>query len=368
MFSPMKRAAELAGLRSLSAMGLPAEVFIPALLEMLHGVIPSLRNLFDWVDPRGNLVRYYFEGPIDQAVAAHYFEEFHNRREGEVMPTFHQAVHGRSVIRSAQELENPAFYRSALYNEIWRPQGLHTRLEAVVKGSDDRPLGSLVLYRGKGERSFTRDDEALLEPVARYVARGLEVPSATLMAGDFVSRRDRRAMLSLGRDGELLHLSADALKMLLLSHGGVTPDNVSRSPRREDFPTLSMLWQHHVRSTGLSTDNVTLTVENAWGRFVYEGAPMQALAAGLPPLIHVNIHQQEPRGLRLRRVIEELPLSPAQREVCVLLHTGRATADIAASLDIAPSTVADHVKKIYARLDVHSVRELSARINQQLGQ
>ena len=349
-------------------MGLPAEVFIPALLEMLHGIIPSLRNLFDWVDASGNLVRYYFEGPIDQAVAAHYFEVFHNRREGEVMPTFHQAVNGRSVIRSAQELDNPAFFKSALYNEIWRPQGLHTRLEALVKGSGDRPLGSLVLYRAKGERSFTRDDEALLAQVVRYVARGLEVPSSTLLAGEFVSRRDRRAMLSLGPDGELLHLSADALKMLLLSHGGVTPQSVSRAPRREDFPTLSMLWQHHVRAAGLSIGDVTLTVENAWGRFVYECAPMAALAPDVPPLIHVNIHQQEPHGLSLRRAIEALPLSPAQRQVCALLHVGRSTAEIAASLAIAPSTVADHVKKIYARLDVHSVHELSARINQRLGQ
>lgn len=364
----MKRTSELAGLRSLCTMGLPAELFIPALLEMLHGIIPSLRNLFDWVDPQGNLVRYYFEGPIDQAVAAHYFEQFHNRREGEVMPTFRQAVQGRSVIRSAQELESPAFYRSALYNEIWRPQGLHTRLEAVIKGSGGRPLGSLVLYRGKGERSFTREDEALLEPVARYVARGLEVPSAALVAGDFVSRRDRRAMLSLGSDGELLHLSADALKMLLLSHGGVTPDGVSRSPRREDFPTLSMLWQHHQRASGLSTEQVALTVENAWGRFVYESLPMQSVLPGQPPLIHVAIHQQEPVGLSLRRAIEALPLSPAQREVCALLHMGRAPADIADALAIARSTVADHVKKIYARLDVHSVHELSARISQRLGQ
>lgn len=363
----MKRASEFAGLRSLSGMGLPPEIFIPAVLEALHGIIPSSRNLFDWVDANGNLVRYYFEGPIDHAIAAHYFEEFHNRREGEVMPTFRQAVNGRSVIRSAEELDHPGFFRSALYNEIWRPQGLHTRIEAVIKGVLGQPLGSLVLYRGEGERRFSREDEALLAQAARYVARGLEVPSAGLLGGDFVDRRDRRAVLSLSPDGELLHLSTDALKLLLLSHGGVTPDNVSRAPRREDFPTLSMLWQHHARSPGLSREGVTLTVENAWGRFVYESAPLAALAPDAPALIHVGICQQEPRGVSLRRAIESLPLSPAQREVCALLHSGRSTTEIAAALAVAPSTVADHVKKIYARLDVHSVHEMSARINQRIG-
>lgn len=363
----MKHAAELASLRALSTLGLSAELYIPALLEQLHGLIPSLRNLFDWTDAQGNLVRYYFEGPIDQAIAAHYFEEFHNRREGDVMPTFRQAVTGRSVIRSAQELDHPEFFRSALYNEIWRPQGLHTRLEAVVKGALGQPLGSLVLYRGPGERRFVRDDEQLLAQVARYVARALEAPSAALAAGEFVERRDRRAVLSLGHDGRLLHLSPDALKMLLLSHGGVTPEGASRAPRREDFPTLSMLWQHHARAPALSQDQVTLTVENAWGRFIYESAPLAPLGDGTPPLIHVSIRQLEPHGLGLRRAIDGLPLTPAQREVAALLHAGRSTADIAASLSIAPSTVADHVRKIYARLDVHSQHELSACIRQRIG-
>jgi DNA-binding CsgD family transcriptional regulator len=35
-------------------------------------------------------------------------------------------------------------------------------------------------------------------------------------------------------------------------------------------------------------------------------------------------------------------------------------------MEIAPSTVADHIKKIYARLDVHSMRDLSAQINQRM--
>lgn len=362
----MKRSSELASLRALSTMGLPPEVFIPAVLEALHGIIPSLRNLFDWTDAQGNLVRYYFEGPIDHEIAAHYFQEFHNRREGDVMPTFKQAVNGRSVIRSAAELESPAFFRSALYNEIWRPQGLHTRLEAVVKGSRGQPMGSLVLYRAEGERSFSREDEANLAQVVRYVARGLEVPSAGLVADEYVTRRDRRAMLSLARDGTLQHLSADALKVLLLAHGGVTPENASRAPRREDFPTLSMLWQHHVREPVQRNDPLTLTVENAWGRFTFESAALAPLTAQTPPLIHVTIVQQEPLGLSLRRAIDALPLSPAQREVCALLHAGHSTAQIATALSIAPSTVADHVKKIYARLDVHSVHELSARIHHRL--
>jgi DNA-binding CsgD family transcriptional regulator len=48
------------------------------------------------------------------------------------------------------------------------------------------------------------------------------------------------------------------------------------------------------------------------------------------------------------------------------VHARYSTAEIATTLEIAPSTVADHIKNIYARLDVHSMRELSAQINQQM--
>ena len=75
---------------------------------------------------------------------------------------------------------------------------------------------------------------------------------------------------------------------------------------------------------------------------------MAPLGEGAAPMLHVGIRQQEPYGLGLRRAIDALPLSPAQREVCALLHVGRSTTDIAASLSISPATVADHVKKIYA--------------------
>ncbi len=359
----MKHSAELASLRTLSALGLTPELYIPALLEALHGVIASLRNLFGWTDAQGRLVRYFFDGPIDHAVAAHYFAEFHNRREGEAMPTFHAALSGESAIRPAGELDNPRFFGSALYREIWRPQGLHTRIEAVVRGRRAQPLGSLVLYRGPGDRPFSRAEEQLFSQVAHYAARALEAPATGAPDRGWVARRDRRATLSLDRDGRLRHVSADALKLLLLSHGGITPDSASRAPRREDFATLSLLWQRQSAGAG----KAALTVQNAWGRFGYESTLLAPLVAGETPVVQVDIVPYEPARLGLWRAIDSLPLAPAQREVCALLHAGRSTGEIARALAIAPSTVSDHAKKIYARLDVHSAHELSALVQQRLG-
>ena len=364
MIREMKRSADLARLRSLAAMGLPGEMFIPALLEALHDIIPSDRNLFDWTDSTGQLVRYYFEGPIDHAINAHYFEMFHNRRESEVMPSFKEAVTGRSVIHSAEELDRPAFFRSALYNEIWRPQRLHTRTEAIVRGVRGQPLGSLVLYRGPGQRKFTRAEEVLLARIVPYVSRGLEAPSAELGGMEYVVNRDRRAVLCLGAGGDVMHLSPDALKILLLSHGGVTPERASRAPRRDDFPTLTALWQHHADAELLSQPDVALTVENAWGRFVYESRVLFPLNRADDQVVHITIEHQEPKALAVRRVLDTLSITPTQKEVCLLLRTGYSQAEIAKLMAISASTVSDHVKKIYSRLGVHSVHELTNLIQQ----
>ena len=43
----------VATFRALCCNGWPAKVFIPALLDALHDVIPSSRNLFDWTDNDG---------------------------------------------------------------------------------------------------------------------------------------------------------------------------------------------------------------------------------------------------------------------------------------------------------------------------
>ena len=57
-----------------------------------------------------------------------------------------------------------------------------------------------------------------------------------------------------------------------------------------------------------------------------------------------------------------LSLTPAQKEIYLLLHGGYSQAEMATLLAVSPSTVADHVKKIYRPLDVHSAHELTGLI------
>jgi DNA-binding CsgD family transcriptional regulator len=363
----VKRIAALASIRSLCRLRLPAEQFIPALLDALHRVIASARNLFDFTDAHGNLIRYYFEGPIDHETTRHYFEQFHNRREAEVMPSFRQAVTGRSVILSAEAINNPQFFRSALYNEVWRPQGLHSRIEAIVRHDTERPLGSLVLYRGKDDRPFTRNDEALLASLVPYVARALTL-EAVAPTG-WADCASGHAGVVLSARGELLQASDHALRVLLLADGAITPEAAGRAPRREDFTSLSRLWQKVQADVGAPLHPASLVVENAWGRFVFDAQPLLPIVnrAASSASVHVSIRQQQVAAVALRRALDSIALSPAQREVAALLYAGRKQAEIAMTLQVAASTIADHVKKIYANVDVHSAHEFRVRIDALLG-
>jgi len=175
---------------------------------------------------------------------------------------------------------------------------------------------------------------------------------------DYVAHGGRRAMLSLSSEGDIQYVSQNGHKMLLMANGGITPESAVRAPSRATFPMLALLADKVRHNHSQNRSATRMMVENAWGRFLFEAEPLQSLDAKAPFTIHVTVHHDEPRVVAQRRRLGALPISVAQREVCLLVHAGYTQAEIAAELSVAQSTVADHVKKIYAKLDVHSAREL----------
>lgn len=352
-----------ASIRELCSLGLTAELLIPSLLEALHRVIPSARNLFDWVSRAGRIERYYFEGPIDHRVARLYFDEFHNKREGEAMPRFADVVNGPASIRSAEELNRRDFFESALYHEIWYPQRLHFRLEGIVRRGDCTPIGSLVLYRERGERIFDPAEETTLQALLPTIARGLD--RGHPHSADWVPEDAPAAMVNLDATGRIVCLSRDAHKMLLLAHGEITPASAARPPAAEDFATLTLL-HRQLNRPGSGTE-AACCITNEWGRFDFRASRLEVIGnstAGGPCLIGVSVSHQVPRLARELAQIESLPISVTQKRVCALLLQGLSQPEIAERLSVAPSTVIDHLRKVYQKLGAHSAEELRERIGQ----
>ncbi len=359
----MNPTTALAMLRALCQQGLHADALVPAVLEALHALVPSSRNLFDWTDPQGQLLRYYIEGPIDVGLAQLYFDEFHNRRETEAMLPFHALRDRPAGVCGTEDLDSAGFYRSALYHEIWKPQGFHTRLEAVVRGRRGQLLGSLVLYRGPQDAAFTTADRQHLARALPLLAQALE-GSAGRAAADadepHVPAPDPPETLLLTLDGLACHASAGAMRLLLMADGGASRDSLSRPLQVLGGPLVSAVLARLRQAPAAA---VVISHGNAAGRFVASGRLLQsvagAAAAGLQaPLVQLSLQRHEPQRVALERALRSLPITPGQMAVCRALYQGQPQARIGQALGVAPSTVVDHVRKAYRALDLHSVLDL----------
>jgi DNA-binding CsgD family transcriptional regulator len=389
-------------LRTLCAMGLPPQLLIPAVLEALHGVIDSSRNLFDWVGSEATLTHYYVEGTVDVPIAKHYFCDFYNQREALAMPAFASLGHAKELVRGARDLDQPAFYQSDLYREIWLPQGLHSRIEGVVRGARGQLLGSLVLYRGPQMPVFTPADEAALAQLLPMIASALERQFKAAPIETYASKPRATETLLLDPQGHVLHLSAGAHGLLMLANEGLHPraltEPLDALAARQCAPLLRGLSR---AVAGQELRMAPTSTINAYGRFDASAtvlwphaAALGAAAALVParplierrrqafshaqahslshspshsqPLLQVTLQWLEPQPVALQRLLLQLPITAGQSEVCSRLAQGRTQADIAKEMGVANSTVVDHVRKIYAALEVSSVSQLVALLEQRL--
>lgn len=357
-----KRSRELCKLRDLCALDLPAQLLVPAFLAQMHELIPSSRNLFDWCDKDGQLTQYYIEGPIDTAIAKHYFEEFHNRKEAMVMQPFTKALRSGANLQSAAQLNHRAFFNSGLYWEIWRPQGLHYRVEAIVRDAKQQALGSLVLYRGPGERCFTRAEEALLPLVLPYLARALSRPLWPFADSNhcWVDSDEAQETLLTDGNGRIKHASPGAIRLLHLADQGLCANKVGRLAP-DEHPILQSL-----KASMKQCNDTSFRKQTDWGLFEFKALRLLPISASQPPddtFTQIQIRRLEPLTLVRERRLLALDLSPGQTAVCRLLLQGKSHPEVAAELGISTSTVVDHIRKLYKALDVRSVQELSTRIH-----
>lgn len=366
----MPTAIALNGLQALCHAALPPGTLVPALLEALHGVVPSSRNLFDWTDDDGQLLRYHFEGPIDPVIASLYFDEFHNRRETEAMLPF-QALRDRPAgVYGPEQLDRPGFHETALYHEIWKPQGLHTRLEAVLRGRHGRLLGSLVLYRAPGDPAFTAAERQRLARQLPLLAQALEQDEAPTADEPHVPAPGGAESLLLNADGRPCHASAGAWQLLLMAAGGASRTSLADMAQLPGGPLLQALLAQLQRRPDATAQ---VQHDSTGGRLVATGQRLAALPerggsadSSSQALVLVTLRRHEPRSVALERALRSLPLTAGQTAVCRALDAGQSQAQIARTLGVAPSTVVDHLRKVYCTLDLHSAQELRALLDRRI--
>ena len=357
-----RRAGEL---EQLCCLGLPGEVLVPELLARMHADVASHWNIFFWFDAKGEIVNAYGESPMFYEALPHYFAEFYQRGEYELMGRGTHAMFMRdpAVIEDLRGVvrDDRKVARSGFYQEILRRVGFHNATYLKVREAG-RPLGMVLLGTDDAKPDIDAAERERLARLAPFIAHGLGAPKSFALHG---FEDDDCGVLVFDRAGALQHVSPSARRLLFLA---THPQAGPRQLKRPEHARLEVPEPVRRLCTGLDAAlsgeggrAPTHFIENRWGRFAFRAYPLDPVRRD-PARIGVIVQRQIPTALALWRQIRALGLPPRQAEVCFHLANGRAYADIGKAMNISINTVTWHVREIYARFDVHGAGELSRKL------
>lgn len=351
----MKSAAAMSYIRQLCRLGLGGQIIMPELLSALHAFIPSAFNIFCFADESYQMSNVYCENSDLYRMQSLYFKEFYNSKEVQVTQLgFSQAMQtGRGW--GTTERMGTKFVSSEFFNELWRPNGIGCAIEATI-WDNGRGLGSIILYRGPGERPFRDEDEASLRSLIPYIAHGLRG-----------SRDFRGEMVSSGESGTLVVDRQDKVvqfcpegKRLLLS--AMNFGRIARDSPSLDSPAIGLLCGN-LRGIlrGLSQPAPIVRQRNPMGEFVFRAYPLRVSGESSGSIV-VIVERHEPMPLLLMRNMRSLALTARQREVCLLLSYGYSRSMIAERMHVSKHTATDYVRKIYNKLGVNGHQQLMKKL------
>lgn len=135
----------------------------------------------------------------------------------------------------------------------------------------------------------------------------------------------------------------------------VPPPDPSHScvtiPLRHGRHVLGVLYLYPAQGSKLEAPDLRLA---RWGA--------RALARGLTYSSRMTRHESRRRGTEVASRLERTPLTRREKEVVALLVSGAGTRQIAERTGLTVATVHTYLKRIYAKLGVHSRVELMARV------
>jgi DNA-binding CsgD family transcriptional regulator len=239
--------------------------------------------------------------------------------------------------------------RSARWDEVLRPAGIGD--VAIVACRDDQGCwGWIELYRDSADPSFEERELDLLESVAPAVGSALRRNAMQPGQSD-APKPGPPGTLVLDRDLRPVSWTTGARAWIdslpsaqLFANWGMLPSVV--------YPTAVLAREGN-------TDAARALVQANDGRWVtIEAAPLEGRRDGE---VVVNLRSATPTET-FELLCRVYALSKREREIVSLLVAGLDTRAISKALFISVHTVQDHLKSVFAKIGIHSRRELLARL------
>ncbi|MCX7098932.1 MAG: helix-turn-helix transcriptional regulator [Methylococcales bacterium] len=352
----MKQSNGIAYLRQLCCSGLPKEIVVPEFLRAVQKVLPSGNNVLTVVDGQFNPVSFmlgFAVAELDETTPAVVCDFFTPERMALAAAWF---VHQPVLVDAG--VFDEGFYMTDMYNLVFRRYDQHHVLWGLV-GQHSKPLGLLGLYRPRQQKAFNKAEQALFSQLLPYVAHAMQVPMDNAIR---YSEAGLSGMMVMDVQGEPLFISPEAKCLLALA----TQTPIAADARIKQARLLAAVGQlcrnldTVFRGLAAAPPSWDYTAQN--GRFIFRAYWLNQYNNGPGGLIGITIEHQEPALLKILRALQLLPLSPMQKEVCLLLAQGYSNEKIGERLHIKLTTVKDHVSKLFTKLDIHQREELLAKL------
>jgi DNA-binding CsgD family transcriptional regulator len=294
-------------------------------------------------------------------------EHFANADTNPLLAAMPRLVPGSPVAR-ASVYSDLFYFRSALWNEVFRPQRLAHRAVACVLRSDEYlvPLGVL---RGTNEEDFSAREFRLLQAVLPHLQRGMQISlrmaalesDAALSIAAFdrlpvslILADDRCRVLHLNRTGEEIIAAGDGLHI----RNGV----LAARSHSDDV----VLRYAVARVTGQpGNGSKTLLIKRSEGRrpYVLLVAPVDPNALSFAGQSRrrslILINDPERHSVRLpRRLVDLFHLSPTEAQLATTLLSGGRLEELAEERGISINTIKTQMKSIFAKTGTRQRSEL----------
>ena len=342
-------------LRQICCSGLSKEIAITEFLKSIPLLIPSNSNTFS-VGNKKLLPDYHLAGfdLSDMAtIAPTVIAEYHTpERQRRAMNWF-----GRYSTIDNPEIMEASFYRTDLYNLVYRHFDMHYVLWIPVP-LPDKNVGILGLYRPKTQKPFDKQDQTQLMRLLPYLNHAYRAANDANhdMRPDGLS-----GMLILDLNGSIVYQSPEA--SLLLKKARFPRLLIDLRQQDRILAKLAELCGNLQRIfRGLDAPPPSYIHDGPTGQFVFHAFWLDGCGNDTQNLIGMTIEHRQPLVLNILQSLRDSPLSPAQKDVALLLAQGLTLVQISRRLHIKPITVKDHVRKIYDKLDIHRREDLLPKL------
>ena len=349
----MKLSNGIASLRQLCCSRLSKEIVIAELLQAIPMLIPSNSNTFSVCDAQLRPA-YHISGfeVTDMVNTPATIDAFHTpERQKRAIGWF-----SRQPIISDPKIMDEAFYMTDMYNLIYRQYDMHHLLWTPIV-LDATHSGLLGLYRSCSQKPFDTQDQAQVLRLLPYLSHAW---GASEDEYEF-TQKGESGMMVMDAQGGIVFQSPEAKLMLEQARF----PRVLVELRKQDrllmkLTELCRNLQNIYRGHEAPPPSFTHTGPN--GQFLFRAYWLNRYNNEPEGLIGMTIEHRKPLKLKILRALRNLPLSPMQQEVALLLAQGATFEQIGNHLHIKPTTVKDHVGKIYMKLDIHQREELLPKL------